>query len=503
MKILFIGLLIAFNTNYSLLAQSPDIEWQRSIGGSDDDYTSSIKETSDGGFILASSSKSNDGDVIGNHGGYDYWISKLDASGNIIWQRSFGGSGDDIATSIQQTSEGGYIVSGRSNSNDGDVTGNNGQTDFWIVKLDSAGSISWQKALGGSNEDYANCIQQTEDGGYIVAGDTYSDDGDVSGLHGWVDFWVVKLDAYGNISWQKAFGGTDFEVAESIQQTTDNGYIVAGSSSSSDGDVTVNNGQFDCWVVKLDPIGNLLWQKSLGGNYDDVARSIQQTTDGGYVAAGLYTSSNGLWDCWIIKLDSIGTLSWDNVIGGGNIDRAISIQQTIDAGYILAGHTESIDGDVTGNHGGNDSWVVKLDASGNITWQKALGGSDDDVANSVIQTASGGFVVVGLSKSTDGDLSENHGGNDSWVVKLEPNADMQDMVKITLSIYPNPTPGKLIISCIDEVIGKPYYISDLSGNIVSQGIIKSVKTELDISILERGIYGIYMANMITTKFVKL
>lgn len=501
-SVLFLALL-ALNSNYFVSAQVPALQWQKSIGGTDDDDASCIQKTSDGGYIVAGSSKSNDGDITGNHGGYDYLVSKLDGSGNISWKKSLGGSGDDMASSIQQTSDGGYIVAGKSNSNNGDATGNNGQFDYWIVKLDPSGNISWQKSLGGSNDEYANCIKQTIDGGFIVAGDTYSNDGDVTGMQGWGDFWVVKLDVTGNITWQRSLGGSNFDGAESIQQTTDGGYIVAGVSNSNDADVTVNNGQYDFWVVKLNDTGSISWQKSFGGNSDDVAMSVQQTIDDGYVVAGLTSSNIGLWDYWIIKLDGIGSISWDSVVGGGNSDRATSIQQTIDEGYIVAGHTGSNDGDVNGNHGNVDSWVVKLDIFGNISWQKSLGGSNDDYANSVIQNADGSYVVAGLSNSNNGDVNGNHGGYDSWIVKLDAESGLEEINNLKLSIYPNPTLGKLIITSVNEEMGKLYCITDVFGNIVSQGIINTIPVELDITGFDSGVYYIYTENAIATKLFKL
>ena len=174
----------------------------------------------------------------------------------ISWQKCLGGSAHDNATSIQQTSDGGYIVAGNTFSNDGDVTGYHGGDDYWVVKLDSNGNMKWQKCLGGSYGDCAKYIQQTSDGGYIVAGYTFSNDGDVTGLHGDSDYWVVKLDSNGNIKWQKCLGGSGNEGASSIQQARDGGYIIAGASNYSDGDVTGNHGGYDSWIVKLDANGN-------------------------------------------------------------------------------------------------------------------------------------------------------------------------------------------------------------------------------------------------------
>ncbi|NLY22597.1 MAG: T9SS type A sorting domain-containing protein [Bacteroidales bacterium] len=254
-NITFITILLAlilFNgVNNKSLAQAPTIEWQKCLGGSNDDWAYSIQQTSDGGYIVAGETWSNDGDVSGNHGGGDYWVVKLNSSGDILWQICLGGTNVDVAYSIQQTSDEGFIVAGYTCSNEGDVSGNHGNSDYWVVKLNSSGTIEWQKCLGGTDGDYANSIQQTSDGGFIVAGQTYSNDGDVSGNHGGSDAWVVKLNSSGNILWQKCLGGTGWDWENSIQQTSDGGFIVAGYTNSNDGDVSGNHGSKDYWVVKL------------------------------------------------------------------------------------------------------------------------------------------------------------------------------------------------------------------------------------------------------------
>ena len=169
------------------------ISWQKSLGGSDDDYARSIQQNTDEGYIIAGAFSSNDGDVSGNHGYFDYWIVKLTSAGDINWQKSLGGNEYDWANSIQQTTDGGYIIAGDSKSNDGDVSENQGDDDSWIVKLTSTGEIDWQKALGGSGNDQASSIQQTTDGDYIIAGFSNSNDGNVSGNHGGFDYWIVKI----------------------------------------------------------------------------------------------------------------------------------------------------------------------------------------------------------------------------------------------------------------------------------------------------------------------
>ncbi|GHV40442.1 hypothetical protein FACS1894187_21380 [Synergistales bacterium] len=432
---------------YEVLKEVPDfdaepfIEWQRSLGGADFDLAWSIQQTFDGGYIVAGWSLSNDGDVSGNHGNLDYWIVKLKADGTIDWQKSLGGTIDDYVQSIQQTSDGGYIVAGYSQSNDGDVSGNHGGYDYWIVKLKADGSIDWQKSLGGTNDDDAQSIQQTSDGGYIVAGYSQSNDNDVSGNHGGGDYWIVKLNTNGSIAWEKSLGGTNGDMAQSIQQTSDGGYIVAGISTSNDDDVSVNHGGDDYWIVKLNANGSIAWEKSLGGTGYDFAYSIQQTSDGGYIVAGWSDSNDGDvsghhggvgYDYWIVKLNADGSIAWQKSLGGTGGDVAYSIQQMSDGGYIVAGSSGSNDGDVSGNQGGGDYWIVKLNANGSIAWEKSLGGTGGEAAQSIQQT-SDGYIVAGFSQSNDGDVSGNHGGVDYWIVKLK--APMKTVAK-TLSEMP-------------------------------------------------------------------
>ena len=233
----------------------------------------------------------------GIQGTNDYWIIKTDSNGVKQWDIRFGGNDDDDLFGIQQTADGGYIVAGHSfSSASGDVTGtNHGGPDCWIIKLDASGNITWNKLLGGNNGDVANCIRQTTDGGYIIAGQSLSSaNGDVTATnHGGVDYWIVKLNASGTISWNKLLGGTNDEKATSIQQTADGGYIIAGYSlSSANGDISgINHGSNDYWVVKLDATGNMSWNQLLGGNGDDQGISIFQTINGNYIVGGYSTSS--------------------------------------------------------------------------------------------------------------------------------------------------------------------------------------------------------------------
>jgi len=310
--------------------------WQKTYGGSNDDVAISIQQTQDGGYIVGGYTKSF------GAGGWDFYVIKLDENGNKVWEKTYGGSNYDYAYSIQQTSDGGYIVAGWTGSFGA------GKSDVYIIKLDEDGNKVWEKTYGGSGDDVAYSIQQTSDGGYIVAGYTKS-----FGV-GEYDVYIIKLDTKGNKVWQKTYGGSNYDVAISIQQTSDGGYIVAGETNS------FGAGGSDVYIIKLDTKGNKVWQKTYGGSGDDWACSIQQTSDGGYIVAGGTSSFGaGEYDVYIIKLDEDGNKVWEKTYGGSGDDVAYSIQQTSDGGYIVAGYTKSF------GVGEYDVYIIKLDENGN------------------------------------------------------------------------------------------------------------------------------------------
>ncbi len=397
---------------------------QKTYGGSDDEKAYFITPTQDGGYAITGFTRSEDGIFLSNHGQEDIWIMKMNEFGSVLdWIKMFGGSENDVARSAIQTSDGKYVLVGYTTSSDGDVSGNHGGSDVWIVKLDENGNMLWQRTLGGSGLDMGLSVIQDDDGNYVLVGYTTSNDGDVSGNHGEIDVWIVKLDENGNILWQKTLGGSIGEMGLSVVQA-DGGYILAGLTASNDGDVSGNHGYTDAWIVKLDKNGNILWQKTLGGSKADAVNSIIRV-DGGFVAAGYTASSDGdvsenqgETDVWVVRLDEEGNIIWQKSYGGSGNDAANSIVQ-VDGGYIVVGYTMSSDGDVPGNHGMKDMWVVMLDENGNMLWQKTLGGSQDDKGYSAIQTESGMYVLVGYTKSNDGDVSENKGGADIWYVMLK------------------------------------------------------------------------------------
>ncbi|MDC8001810.1 T9SS type A sorting domain-containing protein [Aequorivita todarodis] len=504
---ILIGLILFYGI--ATYAQS-DIQWQKSIGGSDRDNAFSIQQTNDGGYIIAGSSKSNDGDVTNNHGDYDVWIVKLNDIGEIQWEHSYGGSGYDSGRSVKQTSDGGYIILADSESNDGDVDGNQGDKDAWIFKLDPNGNIQWQKSYGGSNTDGASSVQQTADGGFIVAAYAYSIDGDIIQNLGYCDYWILKLDINGAIQWQKSYGGTDVDIPTSIQQTTDGGYIVGGETFSNDGNISGFHGESDYWVIKLNSNGDFVWQKTLGGSDIEYADKIQQTNEGGYIVSGYAFSfdgdiseNHGASDYWVVKLNSTGNIEWQKALGGSSNEYNGSIQQTTDTGYIVTSYTYSNDGDVSGNHGNTDAWVVKLDNDGNIQWQKSMGGTDTDGAWTICQTTDGGFITAGWSNSNDGDVTQNHGQSDYWIVKLTNDglgfADLNTDTS-NFNLYPNPTKKSFFID--SRISIEKISIYNSFGKLVKS---YPLQNGYDISELSAGVYIIYIETnkgTITKKSIK-
>ncbi|MCD6571550.1 MAG: hypothetical protein J7L53_12690 [Deltaproteobacteria bacterium] len=381
-----------------------EISWEETYGGSGDDVAYSIQQTSDEGYIVAGSSNSTDITGVTNNGAKDYYVIKLDEDGNIVWHKMYGGSGDDIAYSIQQTSDEGYIVAGSSNSTD--ITGvtNNGAKDYYVIKLDKDGNIVWHKMYGGSNNDIARSIKETEDGGYIVGGYSSSTDIPTQTNHGLTDAYTIKLDASGNVVWQKLYGNISAEYVYSIQETTNtsgnaDGYIFAG-----------NKNGLSYYVVRLDLDGDVMWSRiyfSIAHPGPGSAREIQQTVDGGYVVTGWiqeHSGENSDTECYTIKLYPNGDKEWENLCGGSEWDKAFSIQEFDEgSGYIIVGTTESKD--VPGGSGPAnetyDVYISILNSESTLLRHERHGGpgaTDSGHSIAKTQNASGetdGFIIAG------------------------------------------------------------------------------------------------------------
>ncbi|MFC5270879.1 T9SS type A sorting domain-containing protein [Adhaeribacter terreus] len=488
-----LGVAIVASLSLNTSAQNgPTIQWDKSFGGSGNDYLRSLRQTTDGGYFLGgySNSGTSADKSQASNGLSDYWFIRLTANGIKTMDKTIGAGNDDLFSSAQQTSDGGFILGGSSNSGiSGDKSqATNGGFDYWIVKLDANGIKTWDKTFGGSARDELYSLEQTSDGGYILGGTSYSGiSGDKSqASSGLNDFWVIKIDANGNKLWDKTYGGNDGDLLRSLKQTSDGGYILGGTSSSGiSGDKTqASRGSSDYWVVKLDNNGNKVWDKTIGGSSADAITALQQTADGGYILGG-YSSSNisgdksqncqGGYDFWVVKLNSSGGIIWDKTIGGNGEDELYSIQQTLNGSYILGGFSESgLSGNKTQpSRGGADFWVTKLDNNGIMTWDKSFGGDNHDGIFSAQQTVDGGFILGGYSLSSfSGDKSQtSQGMSDYWIVKL--GTDVTGLkefeASFTVSISPNPNQGKFTLQLNNLTAPKAEVtVSDLLGRVVLQ-----------------------------------
>jgi hypothetical protein len=377
--------------NTIIPATSPSPHFCKTIGGPDYDEGRSLIQTSDGGYVIAGSTTSFDA------AGADVYVVKLDANGNLQWTKTIGGEDSDWGLSPIQTSDGGYAIAGSYGIGDDDeYTG-----DVYVVKLDANGNLQWTKTIGGPKTEEGRSLIQTSDGGYAIAGGTYS----FGAREG--DVYVVKLDAKGNLQWTKTIGGEGIEGGSSIIQTSDGGYAIAGSTTS------FGAGGDDVYVVKLDANGNLQWTKTIGGKSNENGSSLIQTSDGGYAIAGETESFGARIDVYLVKLDAKGNLQWTKTIGGEGIDYGHSLIQTSDGGYAIAGSTYSFGARE------EDVYVVKLDAKGNLQWTKTIGGEGSEGGSSIIQTSDGGYAIAG------GTNSFGAGNGDVYVVKLDAKGNLQ------------------------------------------------------------------------------
>lgn len=422
---------------------TPEIQWTKLLGDSNGQSGFTILPTSDGGYLVGGEAGySGDGDVHDPKGevfeeegwtftlDYDYWVVKLDADSNIEWSKNYGGTKNDELKRISPAIGGGYYLGGNSHSNDGDVGGHHGSdtySDFWIVKIDNQGEIIWEKNLGGETDEVFWDGFATEDGGYIAVGSAASNGGDVIGNHnseGYIsDGWVVKLDSLGNIEWQKPLGGLGSTTLLAIQPTKDGGYITVGETEAFGGDIPpTNHGSLDAWVVKLDGLGNIEWSKLFGGSNIDGFSSVKVLPDGSYIVAGQTDSNDGdvsynhstgefLRDVWVVKLDIDGEIEWEKTYGGEGNEAAYQIHLTADCGYVLAGSYRFYDFEGHPNRGENDGFLMKIDTVGEIQWIQTIGGSLQDNLWNLALANDNGFITVGTTTSIDGDAIGNHSIN--------------------------------------------------------------------------------------------
>lgn len=507
---------IAFSLLLSPFLLGQKIEWQQVLGGIHSEYLYDIKATPDYGFLLAGSSYSSESGnkTTPGMGGLDYFLWKMDESGRMEWQKSYGSAEDDYLYEVSITKEGGFILGGSSQTlkekgkdNADKFQNGYGNMDFWIIKLDPTGKEEWQLTLGGIGNDQLQCIQQTPDGGYIIGGSSdsapyYDENGKllgnkVSPSYGSNDYWVIKLTSVGEVEWEKSFGGKFSDQLNSIVITED-GYLIGGTSNSVvSGNKKVETvGQNDFWVIKLNEHGEEQWQQVYGGDGDDTLVEIIKT-EKGYLLAGNSNSnlsetkkSNAIngFDFWVMEIDEIGEMIWDNTYDVGEIDKLVKVLKIEDDHYLIGGYSQIDTQRKSATKGIDDYVVLKVNPKGELIWNKSYGGNEEDHLRGMVETRDGGVVIAGNSNSKKSDDKDRAsiGGNDYWVIKLgtEKKKEERDL----LEVYPNPT-----YQYTNIIIGKDFQEAELqvfnmNGQRLQGKKIQFRSTPVDLQGYPPGIY---------------
>ncbi len=513
------GLFTVFFMSLFQLINAQDILWEKSYGGKHAEYLFDAIPTPDYGFILAGSSlsKKTGNKTEENRGDLDYWVWKMDEKGDLDWQKSLGGSGQDLLKTVVLTNDGGFLLAGFSHSNEGlDKRENSrGQSDFWIVKLNAKGGEEWQKTIGGSGQDDLTAVVRTRDGGFVIGGSSASEPsktGDKTVSHyGGLDYWVLKLDKDGKIVWQQSFGGKYNDELRSIIATQDGGFLLGGSSNSPEsGNKTQKHlGESDYWIIKLDKDGNEQWQKTIGSSGDDQLYVVHTTQDGHYLLGGNSNSETGDdkrssnengTDFWVIKLGKDNRdILWQETYNIGKVDILTSLVENDDRTILLGGYAQGVP-----SRAGNDKLVkgtadyvaIKLNDKGEELWRKDVGSDGEDVLKKVIETRDGGYLMAGTSKSpltpegrikATGDKSSGIGRQDFWVVKLKDKDKKQD-AREKIEAIPNPATDYTNVIVGYEYTKGTATVVDLAGHVLQQFSVTDRTIPIDLQGLPEGMY---------------
>ena len=413
MRNIFITLLLIALATISN-AQVPNIQWEKYVRWpviyqDGDQVIFDAKLTKDKGFILASldTGRFSKSEIFNKSARSIPWLIRLDSNGNQQWNRHASSSIIDeynaAYLAVQETADRGFVTAGYASGR----YPNRDSGKVYIAKYNASGIFQWEKRYGGTRPNKAYAIQELNGVGFIVAGVTASNDGDVTGNHltGTADVWLLRLDNAGNVRWKKCFGGTGYDTAYAVVQTPDKGFLVAGSSTSANGDVTTNAGAADAWVFKTDSLGNLEWQKTYGGLNYEAFKAISLNFDGTYTFSGYSSSASligntnsGKKDMWIIRTTQQGSVLWSKLLGGTQDEESFSVQTTPEGNLLLSGYTESNDGVVSGNNGNADAWLVKLSSAGNLLWQKCIGTSNDEGSFTGLAITESDFAIAGFGR---------------------------------------------------------------------------------------------------------
>ncbi|MEL6659221.1 MAG: T9SS type A sorting domain-containing protein [Bacteroidota bacterium] len=494
---------------FSLVSNGQTIEWQNTYGGDNVDILTGILPVGDTGYLLYGRSRSNAfADKSENsYGEHDYWVVRIDTEGEKLWDRTLGGSNQDLLEYADLTADGGFILGGCSSSgiSGTKTTANEGQADYWVVKISADGDLLWDKTFGGTGIDELEKVITTSDRGSILAGRSNSG---ISGSKseeskGGYDYWVIKLDETGTEEWQKTIGGEDGEGLFQVIETAQGEYLLSGASSSNiSGDKTEpSQGGSDYWLVKIDQLGSIIWQKTIGGDNGEGPENLIETEDGLYLVGGYSYSnqsgdksedSNGDLDFWVVAINENGDIVWQNTIGGTNFDALYTISQATDGGYYLGGSSFSnTSGDKTEDSNGlQDMWLVKLDNQGVIEWDKTYGGDAGDDLSSSVTVSESQVLIGGPSRSgISGDKTEALEGY--WILQLTdfPTSTIDLSSKSDIQVFPNPTNDyvKLRLPTATDKSGQ-LRIYDISGRQVHLDDSYRNSEPIDLSMLCSGIY---------------
>ncbi|MBN2365363.1 MAG: T9SS type A sorting domain-containing protein [Calditrichaeota bacterium] len=456
MKCVTFCTLICFEFSFQFLpAQAPDTLWTKTFGNNYWDRGNSVQQTSDGGYIIVGLYS------VNNHNS-DVWLIKTDFFGDTIWTKTYGGINSEWGSSVQQTVDGGYIIAG------------NKQSNIWLIKTDAFGDTLWTKTFGKDGQDEARSVQQTSDGGYILTGTTNG------------EIWLIKTDSHGDTLWTKTFGKDGQDEGRSVQQTSDGGYILTGTT----------NGEI--WLIKTDSYGDSLWTKTFTGE----GWSVQETSDGGYIIAGdVDIFGTAYEDVYLIKTNPFGDTLWTKTFGGVFTDFGLSVQQTLEGGFIIAGFTDSY------GQGGSDIWLIKTDSSGDMLWTKLLGGSYNDYGLSIQQTLDRGYILTGYTGSYGA------GMDDVWLIKISPDLTTLEKNNDVISLeyflhqnFPNPFNPTTIIKFdlpkTSEVTLKVFNILGEEVATLLSGQLLSVSYEYDWSRPAGMASGVYMYRLQAGDYVE-
>ena len=515
------------------VAQAPPVLWQKTIGGSDDDVLSGVQALSGGGVMLSGFSKSGaSGDKKDtSRGGYDYWLVKLDETGRVAWEKTFGGAFDDTAAQIIKTADGGYLLGGTSLSpRSGDKLFSNWgfSPDYWALKLDKNGEQLWQRNLGGNFSEKLTGLSENSYG-YAVSGHSYSDISgdkvtDNTGSENRADYWIAFLDNTGKTKKTLTYGTVGPELSCCIV-ATDFGMIIGGSSysRSQPGQKTRDPyGGADYWLVRTDLSGTKIYDSTMGGTQSDFMTCLIGAHSGGFIVggysespvSGIKTDScRGEYDYWIIKMNVDGSIKWQKTLGGAGGDYMTSIHETYDGGFIAGGYSNSDAGGEKSENskGGYDYWIVKLDSLGNKQWDKTFGGSGDDKLVSVSEYAEGEYILCGTSSSPasgdkDAGTIGGTGKNDYWIIRLgksvdtttTPPVDTSAKGSYVLNILSNPAVGNNLniqFSSTDNET-TPFIVHSYDGKkVISVSYDATVNMQnktIAIAKLPKGVYYITM-----------